>query len=86
VSPGAARSEVVGRYGEGWKVRVAARAERGRANDALLELLAETFGVARAHVRLVAGQASKDKLVEVDGLTAVEAEKLLSAARRKGDG
>jgi uncharacterized protein (TIGR00251 family) len=86
VSPGAARNEIVGRYGEGWKVRVAARAERGRANQELLGFLAETLGVRQARLRLVAGEGARDKLVEIDGMTQVEADRLLSARRRKGNG
>lgn len=85
VSPGAARNEIIGRYGEGWKVRVAARAERGRANEALLGLLEEVLGVPRARLRLVSGRAARDKIVEVGEMTAAEADRLL-AARGKGDG
>ncbi len=86
MSPGAARNEIVGRYGEGWKVRVAARAERGRANQELLGFLAATLGVRPARLRLVTGQGSRDKLVEIDGMTQDEADRLLSARRRKGNG
>lgn len=84
VSPGADRSEVIGRHGEVWKVRVTARAERGRANDALLDLLAETLGVPRPNVILVAGAAARDKVIEVNGITFEEAEKRLAARQRKG--
>jgi uncharacterized protein (TIGR00251 family) len=84
VSPGAGRSEIVGRHGEVWKVRVAARAERGRANDALLDLLAETLGVPRRDVTLVAGAGARDKVIEVNGITVEEAERLLAARQRKG--
>ncbi len=72
VSPGAARSEVVGRHGEAWKVRVAAPPEGGKANAALIELLATTLGVARSEVEVVAGHGSRDKTVEVRGLAAVD--------------
>lgn len=68
VSPGAARSAVVGRHGDGWKVRLAAAPERGRANDALVELLSETLAVPPSTVRLVSGRASRDKIVELAGL------------------
>jgi uncharacterized protein YggU (UPF0235/DUF167 family) len=47
VSPGASRSELVGRHGDGWRARVAVPPERGRANEALRELLAEALDVAR---------------------------------------
>jgi hypothetical protein len=74
VSPGSARTELVGRHGHGWKARVAAPPERGRANDALVELLAGALAVPRSSVRVVSGLAAKQKVVEVDGLAAVEAE------------
>jgi uncharacterized protein len=78
VSPGAARSELVGRYGDGWKARIAAPPERGRANDALVELLAGALEVPRSSVRVVSGLAAKAKVAEVDGLSAGEAERRLS--------
>jgi uncharacterized protein (TIGR00251 family) len=73
VSPGAARTELVGRHGDGWKARVAAPPERGRANDALVELLAGALSVPRSSVRVVSGLTAKKKVVEVDGLVAAEA-------------
>jgi uncharacterized protein (TIGR00251 family) len=78
VSPGAVRTELVGRHGEGWKARVAAPPERGRANDALVELLADALAVPRSSVRVVSGLAAKKKVVEVDGLAAMEAERRLA--------
>ena len=47
VVPGAARPGVSGRYGAGWKIRVAAPPERGRANEAVVALLAETLALDR---------------------------------------
>jgi hypothetical protein len=83
VSPGASRAEVVGRHGDGWKVRVPAPPERGRANDAVLALLADTLGVDRRDVTLVSGQGSRDKIVEVGGLHADETERrMLKGASR----
>jgi uncharacterized protein len=77
VSPGASRTELVGRFGRGWKARVAAQPERDRANDALCRLLSDTLG---APVRIVAGAASRSKVVEVDELTADEIESRLASA------
>ena len=79
VSPGARRTEVAGRHGAAWKVRVAAPPERGRANEALAEHLAQLLGVPRRAVRVVAGPASRDKVVEIDGRSAAEIEAALSA-------
>ena len=78
VSPGAARTELVGRHGDGWKARIAAPPERGRANDALVALLAGALDVPRSSVRVVSGRTAKTKVVEVDGLAEVEAERRLA--------
>jgi uncharacterized protein len=68
VSPGAKRTELVGRHGDGWKARVAAPPEGGRANAALADLLADALGVGRDRVTVVAGRASRRKVVEIVGL------------------
>lgn len=79
VSPGAPRSEIVGRHGEGWKVRVAAAPEDGKANDALLDLLATTFEIPRARIALVGGRTSRDKTVVLEGLSAHDVETRLAS-------
>ena len=79
VTPGAQRSEIVGRHGDGWKIRVGAAPERGRANDALVALIAEVLGVPRANVSVVSGRSGRRKVVAVEGMTAEDAERRLSA-------
>ena len=49
------------------RARVGAPAVEGAANNALIRLIAEELGVARSDVRIVAGAASRQKLVVVDG-------------------
>jgi uncharacterized protein YggU (UPF0235/DUF167 family) len=80
VVPGARRSEVVGRLGDAWKLRVKAAPERGRANGELVALLARTLGVPRGAVRVARGHTTGEKLVEVDLLTREEAERRLVSA------
>lgn len=81
VVPGAPRAGVVGRYGGGWKVRVTAPAESGKANEAVLRLLADTLGVPRRDLELTAGRTSRDKVVALDGLAGEVAEsRLIDAA------
>ena len=80
IAPGAATTAIVGRHGDAWKIRVAAPPERGRANDAVLDILAATLDLARSAVRLVAGAGGRDKIVELTGLSAAEAEVRLEAA------
>jgi uncharacterized protein (TIGR00251 family) len=68
VSPGAGRAGIVGRHGDAWKVRVTAAPEDGRANEAVLRLLAETVAVPRTAVALVSGHTGRDKVVELTGV------------------
>jgi uncharacterized protein YggU (UPF0235/DUF167 family) len=77
VSPGAARTEIVGRHGDGWRIRVSAAPERGRANEAVLQLLARRLRVPAAGLSLVSGHAARDKVVELRGLTRKDAERRL---------
>ncbi|MFV0280868.1 MAG: DUF167 family protein [Rhodoblastus sp.] len=57
------------------KARVRAAPEDGKANAALVELLARALGVPRSSLRLTAGQTSRVKTVEIEG----EAQKLAEA-------
>jgi uncharacterized protein YggU (UPF0235/DUF167 family) len=84
VAPGARRSEVVGRHGDGWKVRVAAAPEAGRANEALRSLLAEALALPRRAVTVVSGHGSRDKLVEIEGIGPEETERRLASATAPG--
>jgi uncharacterized protein (TIGR00251 family) len=67
VVPNARKSEVVGVHGDAIKVKIAAPALDGRANEALLEFLAAKLGVAQRAVALVSGEKSRDKTLAVDG-------------------
>jgi uncharacterized protein (TIGR00251 family) len=84
VAPGAKRSEVVGRHGAGWKVRVAAPPEGGRANAAVVALVADALALPRASVRLVSGHGSRDKLLDVAGIGPEETERRLAQASAPG--
>ena len=80
VSSNAKRSEIVGRYGQGWKVRVAAPRDGGKANAELLSLLADVLGVPAQQLRIIAGVASRDKVVAIEGLSFDEVSDGLSRA------
>jgi len=83
VAPGAQRAGVVGRHGDAWKVRVAAPAEGGRANEAVVRLLADTLALPRAAVTLVSGHTGRDKIVELTGVEPEQIERRLSSAAGK---
>jgi uncharacterized protein (TIGR00251 family) len=78
VSPGARKTELAGRHGDGWKIRVSAPPEGGRANDAVLDVLAERVGLPRRALSIVSGQKSRDIVVEMTGINADEAARRLS--------
>jgi uncharacterized protein (TIGR00251 family) len=63
--PGARADAVVGWRGDALKISVTAAPEKGKANRAVVALLAETLGVPAGSIVLVAGEASQDKVAEV---------------------
>jgi uncharacterized protein len=69
VQPRASANQVAGTYGAALKVRLTAPPVDGAANDALLAFLARTLGVGKRSVRIVSGESSRSKIVEVDGVT-----------------
>jgi uncharacterized protein (TIGR00251 family) len=77
VTPGARRSEVTGVSDGRLRVRLAARAIEGRANDELIRFLARELDVRRDEVIVVAGARSRRKLLRVLGVTLPEARRRL---------
>jgi hypothetical protein len=65
VQPGARRSGLVGQHGDRLKVTVSAPATDGRANAALIALLAEQLSLPRSALQLVAGASSREKRVRI---------------------
>jgi uncharacterized protein (TIGR00251 family) len=90
LTPRSARDEVLGLEGDILRARVTAPPVEGRANEALLRLLAEALSVPRASLRIVRGQRSREKLVAVEGLDAAELRRRLelraSSLESRGSG
>jgi uncharacterized protein (TIGR00251 family) len=80
--PGAKRNAIIGIYGEGataqLKIAVNAPPVEGRANDALIAFLAETFAVSRRAVELTAGELSRSKVFLIRGVTLAQANAVLA--------
>ncbi|MDB5302148.1 MAG: hypothetical protein JWO87_3811 [Phycisphaerales bacterium] len=68
VVPGAKRDRVVGRYGDGVKVQVSAPPEDGKANRAVVQVLAEALDVKASQVEISRGHSQARKVVSVQGL------------------
>jgi uncharacterized protein YggU (UPF0235/DUF167 family) len=77
VSPGGSEARVVGRHGDGWKVRVTAAPEDGKANQAVIRLLASALDLPERDVTLIAGHSARTKLFELSGIGAEETERRL---------
>lgn len=75
VQPGAGTTAVSGRHGDALKVRVAAPPTGGRANDAVVALVAKEFGLAAADVAIVSGESSRTKRVRLGDLSLEDAAK-----------
>jgi uncharacterized protein len=79
VQPGARTTEWAGRHGDAVRLRVAARAVDGQANQACIDFIAESAGVARSAVTLVRGERSRGKLFRIDGISPARVQMLLEA-------
>jgi len=73
VVPGASRTQMAGAYGDGIRVRVAAPPEKGRANEELLNLLAEALDCPLSCLRISSGASSPRKIVEISGMDRAQA-------------
>ena len=66
VMPKSSREEVV-EGDDGIKVYVKAAPDKGKANKAVIELVAEHYGVKRSAVTIVSGETGRHKIVEIGG-------------------
>lgn len=83
VQPGAKRSAIVGEHGGRLKVALAAPPVDGKANAALVKFLAETLKLSKKNLRLAAGELSREKRLEVSGLSEAELLAALSSSAPK---
>ena len=76
--PGARRTETHGIHGEAIRIRIAARAVDGAANDALLGFLAEALRVPRRRCVLINGATSRKKQVRIESPDPARAQRTLA--------
>lgn len=69
VVPGASQSEVSGWLGDTLKIRVTAQPEKGKANVAVVLVLATSLGLPEKSVSVLSGKTSQHKVVEIQGLS-----------------
>jgi hypothetical protein len=78
VHPRAKKNAIAGELGDALKVVLTAPPVEGKANEACIEFFAKLLEVPRSSVTITAGQASRNKVIRVVGLSAVEIEKRLN--------
>jgi uncharacterized protein (TIGR00251 family) len=84
VTPRSRQNEVVGIHGDALKVRVVAAPVRGKANRALELFLAERLGVVAEAVQIVSGLTSRQKRVQVTGVSAVHIQSVFAMSKGHG--
>ena len=80
VQPKAAKSQVVGFRDDVLRLRVTAPPEGGKANAAVVALVAESLDIPPSSVNVVKGRTSRDKVLRVASLTIDEVKERLDAA------
>ena len=65
VQPGAKKTEIMGIHGDALKIRLSAPPVDGKANAALIEFVAARLGLAKSAIRLISGQTSRRKILEI---------------------
>ena len=76
--PGARRNAIVGEQAGALKVAVTAPPDKGRANDAIVEVLAGALGLKRSQIALMNGATSRQKQFLIHGVTVDQMRKLLT--------
>jgi len=86
--PGARRTSIDGGHAGALKVSVTAAPEKGKANDAIVELLAEELNLSRSSITIVRGETSSQKTVRIAMMSEEklrsELERLVSQASKQG--
>lgn len=78
VKPGSKKIEVK-KEGNVFRISVHARPEKGKANKELIDFLSRALGVPKSSIKIVVGNASRTKIIEIIGLETEEIERRLSA-------
>ncbi len=77
VIPACSRNAISGWLDDTLKIQVTVAPERGKANKAVVALLCKSLGLQRNSVRVLRGETSQMKVVEIDGLSLADIHKIL---------
>jgi uncharacterized protein (TIGR00251 family) len=80
LQPKSSKNEIAGAYRDGIKIRVTAPPSEGKANKALIKLLAKELQIPESHIEILKGHHSREKILRISEI--IEQELL---ERLKGD-
>jgi hypothetical protein len=80
VHPRARRSRITGRFGQAYKLDLAAPPVDGKANEECIRFFSDLAHVPRSRIRIISGQTARIKLIELEGVSQDELEGILKAA------
>jgi uncharacterized protein (TIGR00251 family) len=66
--PGSSRDQIVGWLGDALKIKVMAPPEKGKANEAVVQLLSMKLGISTDDIGVESGQSSPSKVIAVTGM------------------
>ncbi|HEX9756966.1 MAG TPA: DUF167 domain-containing protein [Nitrospiria bacterium] len=67
VTPKSSKNRISGWVGKTLKICVTAAPEKGKANDAMITVLSKALEISKSQIRLVRGETSSQKVVDIDG-------------------
>ena len=68
VVPGSSRNQIMGWLGDALKIKVTAPPEKGKANEAVVELLSMTLGISSDDIEVVSGHSSPSKIIAINSM------------------
>ena len=72
IIPGSSKTSLAGILGGMLKIKIAAPAEKGKANKAVIDFLSEKIGVKKNNIAIISGQSSPVKQIRISGISANE--------------
>jgi uncharacterized protein (TIGR00251 family) len=67
LQPRSSRNEIIGPYRDGIKIKVTAPPVEGKANEALIKILAKEFKITASSIEILKGHNSREKIIRIGG-------------------
>ena len=77
VLPRSSKNQIIGREGDLFKVKLTSPPVEGKANKALIELVAKKLGIAKGRIEIISGKSARLKTLRISGLSLNDVSSLL---------